>query len=912
MKSKPKKPPDPSQLHLLRSSLLSSQSFALSCTSLSLSPESYVVIEILFGIDSIEIVPDFVLVRPMHPDLATLVLISTPICCFTLLNRDLIQLRGPLSGLNFVEIIFFPLPIYQLQAYQWGTMMVGYNCCWLSWSRHQISSFKVAHGLMTQFAQLGRLVRLVSMYASISGRLSRPLSPKVRGDLACYGYGRTLSPPSVSVVWTTVPGSANGTHQAPDRLAGVRTDDCLVALLFPLQRDSSCCTIHTRPEWTLPTVSFHCRLLVFRSGFQVCFLSLYLSTLRAIYCLCCYLKERSLLTIMNQFEARSISSNASLCCCGKLIKQLYSLDNISQLLSPPCVALPVDLSLAPWLALHLINVYLVLNPDKDVIGCWMNCFGFPKCCVTTYFPCVGLVSRSGQLDSIKRVSSFGPLWQFNLPASSCLCILRRMVVGLCRLSWLWLSLWLFCPSGAESMEIVVICFACLFCETDLLCPLLLINLAHPMTLILDILRPMLPCSITLGGCKLSGYHCCRVICSVGGEDYVRSYAMYSIAFPSPRNNLPLRWLFLALRGPNLGSILILLLDMILVQRFQLFCLMSTSCYLVCCLFLSGILAIPISLILIGCVHRVPLYHTSPTSLFHRGCTFCMAMSNGVVIINLVAWLRKVHNIFVHGSACIIAEILVSIFALHLSWAFSYPLLSLSRACKHAQEHVTLYTCCCWHLDNLPRLRDEVKEECPIVYEDNLSETKSFGLMLSLVPFYWCYISGQQQIPNIYDLKIEMRNTLKDLAEDNHGNWAATGIYISHCVEDKRPESSNTAYDGTLSTRSNLMIQGPSMLIIQFHMYCFLMTVLARLQCLKLDIVLFTSRCIIPLEKSCNHCIFSKFDQHLSVLGPCLMALAQHLRMLRKVYYGVYDSYDLILASVGVVATPKLRLQLFRL
>jgi len=289
----------------------------------------------------------------------------------------------------------------------------------------------------------------------------------------------------------------------------------------------------------------------------------------------------------------------------------------------------------------------------------------------------------------------------------------------------------------------------------------------------------------------------------------------------------------------------------------------------------------------------------------------MAMSNCVVIIILAAWIRNVHNKFLPGSACLLAEILVSIFAATLSWAFSYPLLSLSRACKHAQAHVALYTCCCWHLDPLPRLRDEVKEECPIVYEDNLSETKSSCSLPSLAPFYWCYISGQQQIPSLYDLLTELRHTLKDLVDVNHDTWAATGICISHCVHDQRPESPTAAYDGTLSTRNHLMIQGPFMLIIQFNMYCFLVTVLERLNCIKFDIVLFTSKCIIPLDNCCNRCIISKFEQHLSVLGPCLMALDQHLRMLRKVHSGVYDSYNLILAGVVVVTTPHLRLQLFR-
>jgi len=74
-----------------------------------------------------------------------------------------------------------------------------------------------------------------------------------------------------------------------------------------------------------------------------------------------------------------------------------------------------------------------------------------------------------------------------------------------------------------------------------------------------------------------------------------------------------------------------------------------------------------------------------------------------------------------------------------------------------------------------------------------------------------------------------------------------------------------------------------MLIFQFKMFCFPATVLARLHCIKFDIVLITSSCSIPLDNSYNRGFISKFDQHLSVLGPCLMALELHLWMHGKVY-----------------------------
>ena len=89
--------------------------------------------------------------------------------------------------------------------------------------------------------------------------------------------------------------------------------------------------------------------------------------------------------------------------------------------------------------------------------------------------------------------------------------------------------------------------------------------------------------------------------------------------------------------------------------------------------------------------------------------------------------------------------------------------------------------------------------------------------------------------------------------------------------------------------------------------CSPVNVLARLQCIKFDTVFFTSRCIIPLANCCNSGFVGVFEQHLSVLGPCLMALDLHPRMLGKVYFGTFYSYCLFLASaVAVVIGSFLR------
>jgi len=93
-------------------------------------------------------------------------------------------------------------------------------------------------------------------------------SPTFVADLLAQlgSVGVTLGP---SIVVLQVADSPNC------RFAGSMADGCLVALLLHLQKGSYCVPVHNLPDWSLPTVSTHFRLLVFRSEFQVCFLPLY-------------------------------------------------------------------------------------------------------------------------------------------------------------------------------------------------------------------------------------------------------------------------------------------------------------------------------------------------------------------------------------------------------------------------------------------------------------------------------------------------------------------------------------------------------------------------------------------------------------------------------------------------------------
>ena len=111
--------------------------------------------------------------------------------------------------------------------------------------------------------------------------------------------------------------------------------------------------------------------------------------------------------------------------------------------------------------------------------------------------------------------------------------------------------------------------------------------------------------------------------------------------------------------------------------------------------------------------------------------------------------------------------------LSLPWAFLYSLLSHSLACKYAQEHVPLSTCCCWHSDWLLRNRDEVKGKDPIVYEETFFETRTpFCMTFLWFFFFWWYFSGHQQISCTLDLKTDMRFAASTLVVVMHENLPA--------------------------------------------------------------------------------------------------------------------------------------------
>ena len=218
------------------------------------------------------------------------------------------------------------------------------------------------------------------------------------------------------------------------RFAVSMVDGCLVALLIPLHKGSLCVMVHILPDWSLPIVSTHCRLLDFRSEFQVCFLPLYPPPLRVICCLSFYLMTRTLKSSLNPLGSRLIPSNGFFLVCWMLLKQVQFLDIIYWVLGHLGDVTTDVLRMATLIALNPINGCSDLNLNMDVFasyrGFWKGLFGFHNRCLNAYPPCFGNVFISVHLATLARVSSFSPLWHFVLLMLSCSCLLRSLVTGL--------------------------------------------------------------------------------------------------------------------------------------------------------------------------------------------------------------------------------------------------------------------------------------------------------------------------------------------------------------------------------------------------------------------------------------------------------------------------------------------------
>ena len=239
--------------------------------------------------------------------------------------------------------------------------------------------------------------------------------------------------------------------------------------------------------------------------------------------------------------------------------------------------------------------------------------------------------------------------------------------------------------------------------------------------------------------------------------------------------------------------------------------------------------------------------------------------------------NSLYLLFVHEAECLIVEKVINTFVASLSWTFPYLLLSLSQADKHALEHVSIITCCCGHLAPLPRLRDEVKEECPIVYDENLSETLYFCLLHWLPPLFCSYVAAHQHHGSVPDLLAELRTTLQVVGV-KQSSWAAAtasslnyyfGLYL--CLRGMY----SWQFSVPFSTRGHLD-----------QLYYYPGYALSRLYGTQTACKAVMSRCVLPSPSYCSCSFTSNVEPHLSVIGPCLMAIALHLTMLGTVYLGL--------------------------
>ena len=216
--------------------------------------------------------------------------------------------------------------------------------------------------------------------------------------------------------------------------------------------------------------------------------------------------------------------------------------------------------------------------------------------------------------------------------------------------------------------------------------------------------------------------------------------------------------------------------------------------------------------------------------------------------------------------------------LRLSWGLPSLWLSLFMVSPYAHMLGTLCSCICWHLASLLKDWDEVKGQSPLVYEEVFSVTSVFDVKLfTVITFRLIWFS-------------------------------VAGFRTTHCSHDQWPERSREPYGRVFPTCGRLMVKDPLWLLFLSGMFCFHMDVLEQLKCVNDVTVLLPYKCTSSLAVSCTRDFVSEFEQHLRVLGPCLVALDMHLRMLGKVSPGPYCKN--VLRIITWMSTYVMVLQVF--
>jgi len=208
-------------------------------------------------------------------------------------------------------------------------------------------------------------------------------------------------------------------------------------------------------------------------------------------------------------------------------------------------------------------------------------------------------------------------------------------------------------------------------------------------------------------------------------------------------------------------------------------------------------------------------------------------------------------------------------AFFVYWGLPLFWLSLLLGRLAASKHDPLWSRFCWQLAVFQIVWDEVKGNNPSVYKDLPSET-------TIAPF----LVFSKDICSLV-------------------RWFGTGTRQSYAWQTRRAASRLNDCYRVFGAIDNSVVPFTSSLCCSVGMYCscnFLfsfsfqlefpvMFVVERLQCNNGTAVKRIFGCCIPSVIICNVSIFRDLEQHLCVLGMCLMALDGHPWMLRPVHDG---------------------------
>ena len=185
----------------------------------------------------------------------------------------------------------------------------------------------------------------------------------------------------------------------------------------------------------------------------------------------------------------------------------------------------------------------------------------------------------------------------------------------------------------------------------------------------------------------------------------------------------------------------------------------------------------------------------------------------------------------------------------LSWGRPSFWLSRLLVSLYAQKNVTRCSYFCWKLAFSQIVWDEVRGKFPLVHEEVFSETSLVVLLYftrGICLFTWC---------------------------------VGAGVRPRSSVSERRTDNKSVAHSRVYGLQGSMADQIALMFVFSIRPYWPNMVVLDRMQCLMDDVVNSIYECIISSFIICNLCFLRNSEQHLRVLGLCLVALDVHHRML---------------------------------